>query len=377
MTAVAVTVPDFIARDPATIEAEVMQTWVDEGGAALQPGQVEALFLKVIAYRETLVRAGVQDAALLNLLRFSRYPMVDFIGELLGVPRLAAEGSVVTLQWSLGAAFGSDVTIEAGTRAKSKDGRYFWQMLADCVIPAGSTTATGSARCIVVGAASNGYAIGQVDTIVDAVPAQVAAIVNTTVTSDGADAETTERYTERLLVAPEGLSCAGSEEGYRFWALTASSAVADVAVTSPSAGDILIAVVSTTGEPTEATLDLVEAAVSSERVRPLTDGVSVVAADPVTYEIAASLTLYADADDASVLAAAIAAAQALAAARASKLHRSAPRIQISNALSVPGVYNLTLTDPVADVAAGETEWLDCTAITVTIGGHTTERMGNE
>jgi phage-related baseplate assembly protein len=376
MTAVAVTVPDFIERDPATIEAEVMQTWIDEGGAALQPGQVEALFLKVIAYRETLVRAGVQDAALLNLLRFSRYPMVDFIGELMGVPRLAAEGSVVTLQWSLGVVFGSDVTIEAGSRAKTKDGRYFFAILTDCVIPAGSTTVTGSAQCTVVGAASNGYAIGQVDTIVDAVPAQVTAVTNTTVTSDGSDAESTERYTERLLVAPEGLSCAGSEEGYRFWALTASGAVSDVAVTSPSAGDILIAVVSTTGEPSGATLDLVEAAVSAERVRPLTDSVSVVAADPVAYEISASLTLYADADDASVLAAAIAAAQALAASRASKLHRSAPLIQISNALSVPGVYNLTLTEPVADVAASETEWLDCTAITVTIGGHTTERMGD-
>ncbi|XLM22137.1 baseplate protein, partial [Chromobacterium piscinae] len=83
--------PDFIPRDPAAITAEIIAQYEQISGKTLYPAQVERLLIDVIAYRETLVRIGIQEAAKQNLVAYARAPMLDYLGQLVGVTRLPAQ----------------------------------------------------------------------------------------------------------------------------------------------------------------------------------------------------------------------------------------------------------------------------------------------
>ena len=58
-------------------------------GRTLYPAQVERLVIDLVAYRESLTREAIQDAGKQNLVSFARAPFLDYLGELLGVRRLA------------------------------------------------------------------------------------------------------------------------------------------------------------------------------------------------------------------------------------------------------------------------------------------------
>jgi hypothetical protein len=90
-------------------------------------------------------------------------------------------------------------------------------------------------------------------------------------------------------------------------------------------------------------------------------------AEIVNYAITAVLTLYPGAGQETVLEASIAAAQAYAADMHS-IGRDITRSGVFAALHQPGVQNVTLTSPAADVVIGWKQAAWCTAINVTIGG---------
>jgi phage-related baseplate assembly protein len=83
----------------------------------------------------------------------------------------------------------------------------------------------------------------------------------------------------------------------------------------------------------------------------------------VDYQIAGTITLYADTDPASTMAAANTAAQDYAIALASRIQRDVVPSQIIETLSVPGVYQVSLTAP-AYTQLQPGEWANCVAITL-------------
>ena len=84
----------------------------------------------------------------------------------------------------------------------------------------------------------------------------------------------------------------------------------------------------------------------------------------VDYQIAGTITLYADADPASTMAAANTAAQDYAIALASRIQRDIVPSQIIDTLSVAGVYQVSLSAP-AYMQLQPGEWANCIAITLT------------
>lgn len=82
---------DAVPNDPQQITAEIVAAYEAATGKTLYPAQVERLLIDLIAYRETLLRAAINDAARQNLVRFARAPMLDYLGELVGVHRLPGE----------------------------------------------------------------------------------------------------------------------------------------------------------------------------------------------------------------------------------------------------------------------------------------------
>lgn len=83
--------PKIVPDDPAAIAAELKAAYEAATGRTVYPGQAEQLLIDLCAYRESLCRVAINEAARQNLVAFARAPMLDYLGELVGVARLPGE----------------------------------------------------------------------------------------------------------------------------------------------------------------------------------------------------------------------------------------------------------------------------------------------
>lgn len=173
----------------------------------------------------------------------------------------------------------------------------------------------------------------------------------------------------RAQVALEGFTNAGSRGAYIFHGLSASGLVRDIGVESPNPGDVVISVLSHEGQGDASVelIDTVEAVVNGEAIRPLTDNVTVQSAAIQTYQIDAELTFY-EGPDASVVSAAAQEAVAAYVDQTSMLGFDVTRSGLFAALHQPGVQNVDLTAPAADLVIGPGEAAFCSAINIVEGG---------
>lgn len=359
--------PNFIDRDPDAITREMIAAYEAATGKTLYPAQVDRIQLDLIAYRETNVRIAIQEAAKQNLVRFARGAVLDELGRQFGAPRLAAQSARTVLRFSAAAALPAVVDIPAGTRVSTSDGAVVFVTDTAAELAIGALSVDVSATAEVPGTGGNAWAAGQIARAIDPL-GNVLAVQNIDTTHDGADEEADDALRERIPLAWERFSTAGSVESYRFHALSVSPLIVDVEVLSPSPCVIEIYPLTSSGLPSQDLLDAVLASVSAAKVRPLTDKVSALAPAPVDYAIEATLIVEASADQATVLALANAAADAYKAARAAKLAGAVVPSQIVAALSMPGVFDVTLLQPAAKLTLASNEWPNCTGIALAIAG---------
>ncbi len=173
-------------------------------------------------------------------------------------------------------------------------------------------------------------------------------------------------FRARVLLSLEGYTTAGSRGSYKFHALSASSDVKDVGVTSLEPGTVNVAILSRTGNGAApaATLAAVTAALNAETIRPLCDTVQTVSAFIVAYNVSATLRLYEGVDQAAVVAAATAALQAYTDAQ-HRLGLGISRSGIFAALHRSGVGGVSLGDPYNDIYCEWNEAARCGTVTLT------------
>lgn len=364
--------PRFIETDVRLVLDECIAEYERLTGRPLYPAQSERLLINLIAYREHLVRVGIQEAAEQNLVAFARAPMLDYLGELVGVTRLPAQPARCILRFSLDAPAVSPLLIPAGTGVYSNDGKHLFTTEADRTIEAGAVSADVAAVSVEAGDAANGLQPGNVSLLADDVTDEALSVRNLGMTVGGADEESDDHLRERIMLAPETFSVAGSELAYRYHVLSASASVVDVGVLSPTPGVVELYPLTETGIPDTATLALVKATVGSEKVRPLTDQVAVLAPERVPYALSVTLTLYKNADADAVKKRAQAGLAAHAEALRADLGRDVVRSQFIDAALVSGVYDVEIIAPAADVVLTRKQWADCTGIAVTVGGRADE-----
>lgn len=368
-------VNDADGLDPNEILADMIAEFEAASGRTLQPAQVERLLINLYAYRESLVRNAIQFAAEQNLLAFASFPMIDYLGQLLSVSRLPSQPAVTTLQFTLTGALTVPFTIAAGTLIGTNDGHFAFATSASVTLAPGVTTASVSASATAPGAAANGYLPGQVNVQLSP-SALVASATNTTTSAGGSAPETDDHLRTRIQAAPNQFSVAGPVGACRFFAIGADPSIIDAQIVSPAPGVVNAYVLTgpvsvqpaaapnSAGVASGSLLAKVAAALNADNVRPLTDTVNALAVTEIDYQITATVTLYADADPTATSTAASAAAQELALELAAKIQRDIVPSQIIAALSVAGVYGVTLSAPVlTTLNAGQ--WANCTAITLT------------
>lgn len=180
--------------------------------------------------------------------------------------------------------------------------------------------------------------------------------------------ETDTALRQRVQLAPHAFSVAGPELAYVFHARSAHPDVADATAISPTPGEVLVTVLATsgTGVPGAPVLDAVRAVLDGP-VRPLTDAVTVQAAQLVDFDIEAELHVFAGPDQGLILSTANAALAAyLASAR--RLGRDIPRSALIAALHVGNVQRVELLAPLADVVITAQQAANPVTISVTVAG---------
>ena len=119
--------------------------------------------------------------------------------------------------------------------------------------------------------------------------------------------ESDEPFRERIGLSPKRFGCR-TVQGIEYWALTAHQDIVDVAVYSPTPGQVNICPLLKGGQlPGQEVLDAVNTICSADNKRPLTDYVYVHVPTQVNYSI--NVTYYIRRDDASLAASIQAAVQ--------------------------------------------------------------------
>lgn len=293
---------NFAEKDIDTITEEVIARYEEYTGRSLARSDPIRLFLNAVIMALAQQRNVIDYAGKMNLLAYAEGYYLDHIGANIGVTRLGASSSVTTIQFTLDSALDYDIVIPSGTRL-TPDGKIYFATTQELAINAGITTGTVTAQCMEAGIIGNDYVPGQITRLVDSLPYDISAR-NIDTSSGGADSESDEAFRERIHIAPETFTTAGSIKAYEFYALSADPDICDVsAVTNRtndavSPGNVNIYVLMNGGVlPDDDTLAKVLAACDAENVRPDTDYVHVLSPIPVSYIV--NVKYWIDSDSAS------------------------------------------------------------------------------
>ncbi len=274
----------FASADVESIDAEVCAAVETQLGRKLARADPIRLFLRGVEAIILQQRYLIDQVAKQNLLAYALGDNLEHLGALVGLERKQPTAAICTMRLTLSAARAAATNIPAGIRFTAGDNVYF-ALDEDVTFLAGETTLEAGATCVRTGVVGNDYLEGEINQIVDP-QAFLQSAENVTKTEGGAEMESDESLRERIHEAPEKFSNAGSSGAYRWHAMNASTAIIDVSVTSPSAGEVEVRPLLEGGKlPDTELLNAVDEAVNARSVRPLTDHVTVLAPDVAAYHI--------------------------------------------------------------------------------------------
>ena len=145
-----------------------------------------------------------------------------------------------------------------------------------------------------------------------------------------------------------------------------------MAIKSPTPGVVNIYPLTSLGNPTKEVLDIVQAYLSDDKIRPLTDLVQVLSPEEKVFTIKATLYLYKDADQESVLKTIEEKLKEYKKTLSEKLGKNVIRTQIIAILnSVYGVFKVDLNLEV-DIDIKEHQWANLKSWEINIGGYADE-----
>ena len=338
----------FIPTDANALVSALVSGYERLTGASVQPASPEKLFIQWVA--DVLL----QERALNNYTGNQNIPSrasgenLDALGELFYVTeRPAAQPAVCSQRFHISQAQAAAILIPAGTRVTDASGALVWETVEDVYVGIGDTCADVQVRCQTPGVAGNGYAAGQLNTLIDLFD-YYDHCENTTASDGGADEASDGEYYELMRASMDAYSTAGPQGGYIYHAKRVSTKIADVAANSPTPGTVDLYVLMDDGTIAQPEIkNAVLAACSADTVRPLTDLVSVKDPETVAYDIA--FTYYIPAESplspADIEAAVDAAVKQYVAWQCGRLGRDINPSYLIGLLMQTGIKRVDLTAP--------------------------------
>ena len=338
----------FIPTDAGALVSALVSGYERLTGASVQPASPEKLFIQCVA--DVLL----QERALNNYTGNQNIPSrasgenLDALGELFYVTeRPAAQPAVCSQRFHISQAQAAAILIPAGTRVTDASGALVWETVEDVYVGIGDTCADVQVRCQTPGVAGNGYAAGQLNTLIDLFD-YYDHCENTTASDGGADEASDGEYYELMRASMDAYSTAGPQGGYIYHAKRVSTKIADVAANSPTPGTVDLYVLMDDGTIAQPEIkNAVLAACSADTVRPLTDLVSVKDPETAAYDIA--FTYYIPAESplspADIEAAVDAAVKQYVAWQCGRLGRDINPSYLIGLLMQTGIKRVDLTAP--------------------------------
>jgi phage-related baseplate assembly protein len=352
-----------IAQTPAEVEAAVLASYTLLTGKTLQASDPRRLLLQSLTTPIAHLYSLIELADLRNLPATADGASLDNLGTFVGTTRLVGQGSVVTLSYSRTNTAAAQI-IPAGHRVTTADGLYLWATTAALTLGIGVASGSVTARCTVTGPESNDIVAGQINVLVD--PIAGLAVASTTDTAGGTDVQTDDEFRVAVVAAPDGFTIAGPRSAYEWHAKQASTLVLDAIALgpddtdteAPAAGGVAIflligawaeGVLELETDPTVIAdvIDLVEAALSADTVRPIGDLVTVDAAAeiPFTCEVSYWIPQAEAANVAAIQAAVEAAQDAYLDWQEAALGRDVDPTELVSLLYAAGARRIVVTSP--------------------------------
>lgn len=360
----------IVDDDPEKILAELIADYEQRTGKTLQPAHIERLLINSFAYRETLTRQEINEAYRQQHVRFATGLMLDLCGDDVNTPRLEASAARCTIRFQA-AEFVGEVNIPIGTQISVGD--VVFATIEQGQLSSNRPQMDLQAECTQTGIRGNGWSIGQINTIQTALSgANTISAHNISIPTGGAETESDDAYRERVLLAPESFSVAGSVGAYQYWARAVSPAICDVHVANALdnlgnaiGGTVAVTVLTKTGLPSDELIAQVRTELSGEKKRPLCDTVVVNVPETVDYALNAELVLFTGANALEVKTTAEKAWASYESQRREKLGGDIVPLDIQKVLQVAGVYNVVLTAPTLQIIQPN-QWARCTSVRISI-----------
>ncbi|MDA3732395.1 baseplate J/gp47 family protein [Niameybacter massiliensis] len=345
---------NFVKVDAKQLYNEILVQFQQALGEVLYPGDERRIFLEQEVQLIVGIYNAINESAKQNLLTYAKGQVLDAIGIEYDTKRLQAQKAMCRVEFRLSSAQMQTVHIPKGTRV-TPDGLLFFETLSDTFISANTTSLEVDVVATVAGVNHNGFAPGQIKTLVDMIPF-VGSVSNITTSSGGSQEEEDDNgvdiwsgYRERIRLAAAKISTAGHELGYIYHAKSADTDIDDVIVTSPRPGEILITALMKNGQlPSETIIERIKESCNSKKARPMTDKVSVAA--PTVSEYSISLTYYIALDDAAseniIKAKVVESVNEYIKWQDSKIGRSVNPDYLKQLILNAGAYKVDITSPI-------------------------------
>lgn len=342
----------FVSTDTEALEAALVASYEKIVGIGLKPASPEMLFVKWVTNIIVQERVMNNHTGNQNVPSRAEGENLDKLAELFYVvERPAAKAAVCTGRFHISEAQETAILVPAGTRVTDADSTLVWETVSDVFVNIGDLYADVQMRCQTPGIVGNGYAAGQLNTIVD-VYDYYERCENITASGGGADVPSDEEFYQLMRSSMDGYSTAGALGGYVYFAKQASSEIEDVVANSPQAGHVRIYVLmndgSFAGEELKAS---VLASCSKDRHRPLTDYTLV--ADPEGVEYNIEFTYYIPSDttrsSAEIQSAVNTAVEEYTAWQCAKFGRDINPSKLYQMLMATGIKRVDITSPVFTV----------------------------
>ncbi len=282
----------FTEQDTAKTEADIIKMYEALAETVLYPGNPIRLFLSTLAAIISQRNIVTDQTGKLNLLRYAIGPHLDHIGAMLGVPRLGAKSAETVERFSIASPVPYPVLIPEGTRVTA-DSKIYFATTETSAIPAGESSVDVRVAATAAGAAANRLIPEQLNRLVDPL-STVVTVSNLEETAGGTEVEDDDSFRDRIYLAPEGFTCAGSGPAYVFFAMSAHTNIGDATAHSPTPGRVDVYLLLKNGEIPAVKSAEVEAVtgllLKDKKMRPLTDHVFVLPAVAVPFDY--QLTYY-------------------------------------------------------------------------------------
>ena len=266
---------EFVDTDTEALVNKLIAGYEEITGRTLYPADPVRAFILWLASVIIQERVNINESAKQNLPRYATGQNLDSLSEIFhNTYRLQPTAARTTLGFSITTALDKEYVITDEIEV-TVDGYINFVTTGYLTFPAGETYAEVEAVCTTLGEDGNGFTPGQVSRLVTEEFLYFKEVANTTETAGGSGEESDTAYYNRMRESEESYTTAGPRGSYIYHAKAVSSQISDVSAESPQDGVADIRIMLYGGElPSEELIKEVQAYLSADDIRPMTDKVA-------------------------------------------------------------------------------------------------------